>query len=80
MWAFLGWRSSSARVSYRVQPDFRLEPKNSADVIFNAQEIELPYPVSVEVYTKKILYRSEFRALCDKYQTQAAILEAIQRL
>ena len=49
-----------------------------SDLEVESAEFTVAYPVMAEVYVDRILDRTEFRALCDRYQTAEAILEHLE--
>lgn len=76
VWAVLGWASRPLTVSFATPPAV-VEIKNGERVQFTASHRSLAYPVFAEAYVSRLLDRDEFRAHCDKYKTEASILEHI---
>lgn len=82
VWAILGVTTRPLEVRYARPPTLesvRDEAGQAVDLTrvtmdYRSREFTVVYPVMAEVYVKRLLNRSEFRALCDKYQTQDAIL------
>jgi len=67
-------------VEYSTESGFSSRGSSSARIQLEFDNIWRPLltPISAEVYVKKLLDRDEFRALCDKYKTQSAILSALK--
>ncbi|HVG61582.1 MAG TPA: hypothetical protein VNA24_23685 [Hyalangium sp.] len=92
VWAFLGWASRPLQARFKVPPkvDVLAEPPKkgwfgfakssppSAHVEFGSAKFALAYPVTAEVYTSKRMNREEFRAHCDRFRTEKAILENLR--
>jgi hypothetical protein len=83
VWAFLGWRTTTVEVEYRVQPIvLTVEPLNKPKqppgqlppVLFSGDCYELAVPVLAEVYVERLLDRTEFQRHCDRFRTRKAIL------
>jgi hypothetical protein len=76
VWAVLGWTTRQLTVSF-AKPPVVVEIENGRRVQFTSAHPLLAYPVCVEAYVSRLLDRNEFRAHCDKYKTEAKILEHI---
>jgi hypothetical protein len=84
--AFLGWRMRPVRLSYAERPkvlsvtgpDGKPAGGDKVKVGFETTYDQVVYPVTVEVYVKKILSREEMRALCDAKKTKEAIVKALE--
>jgi hypothetical protein len=81
VWAFLGWASRPATISFAKPPEAKVfdeqgqRSENKVRLEFEVTTLPLPYPVMAEVYVSEILNREEFREHCDRYQTQRAIID-----
>ena len=84
VWVVLGYAVKPLSIWYSQKPKVTVTDaegkKAEADIEFESSQKSLIYPVSAEIYVNKILNRSEFRSLCDKYKTHSAILKALQHL
>ncbi len=47
-------------------------------VQFGSKEYQVVVPVTAEIYVDRLLDRTEFRSLCDRYKTRADIIAALQ--
>jgi len=83
VWAFLGWRTTTVDVEYRVPPTvLAVEPSQATGqasthpppVRFSDAHYELAVPVMTEVYVERLLDRDEFRRHCNRFGTKDAIL------
>ena len=83
VWVVLGYSKKPLTVSFKKPPAATITDakgkKANADLEFESIRKDLIYPVSAEIYVKKLLNRDEFRALCDKYKTRSAILKALKK-
>jgi len=83
-WVFLGWCCRPMSVSFASQPEVRVLTAAGEDVTdrsrveFGSRSYPLAYPVTAEVYVRRLLSRNELRALCDEHRTRTGILEALQ--
>jgi hypothetical protein len=82
VWVVLGYSKKPLSISFKERPTVTkiIDAKGNrieADLKFKSTTRSLIYPVSSEIYMKKLLNRSEFRALCDKYRTQPDIIKAL---
>ena len=59
----------------------RLRLRNPArqNILLGSQSASVAYPVFVEVTTRKVLDRDEFRRLCDAAKTRERIVNALER-
>jgi hypothetical protein len=84
VWVVLGYVSKPLSVWFEKEPKATVldatGKKAEAKLNFRNTRKSLIYPVSAEVYVKKVMNRDEFRALCDRYKTASAILKALQNL
>jgi len=91
VWAFLGWTSRPLQARFKVPPKVEVlawPTKKSwfgfakapppPRVEFGSARFALTYPVTAEVYTSKLMNREEFRAHCDRFRTEKAILENLR--
>lgn len=82
VWAFLGWRLNRLEVSFARKPRVvKTECSDRSlayDLKFDGAGYLSAYPVFAEIWVSKLLNREEFRAHCDKYKTEAAILANLQ--
>jgi hypothetical protein len=85
VWVFMGWSVRPLMVSFAKDP--RVEvldskgqvlPPDGVELRLRASRYEVVYPVMAEVYVTDLMNRSEFRAHCDRYKTEAAILENLR--
>jgi len=83
VWVVLGYSKKPLTVSFKKPPVATITDakgkKANADLEFESIRKDLIYPVSAEIYVKKLLNRDEFRRLCDKYKTHSAILKALAK-
>jgi hypothetical protein len=85
VWVFLGYAVKQLSISFTQEPQL-LNIINAqgnpveATILFSGEQKPLIYPVSAEVYVDKLLDRNEFQALCDRYKTPSAIVNALKRL
>ena len=85
-WAVLGLASRPMVVSYRNQPKVtsvlddkgQPVPLDKFDLKYRGAEYQLPYLVSAEVWTSRILDRPTFRSLCDRHHSFKEIVAHIQ--
>jgi hypothetical protein len=83
VWAFLGWRTTPADVSFDAPPAvLGVEPvkppaPESPPVQFVGDRYAFAVPVVAEGYVTRLLDRDEFRRHCDRHPTRAAILRAL---
>ncbi len=83
---FLGWAARPLRIRFAEPPAVeifdaagnRVDP-GDAGLRFRAQTARIAYPAVAETYVTRLLDRDEFRALCDRKKTRAAILTALER-
>lgn len=85
VWVVLGYADKPLTISFKEKPTVTkiTDAKGNrvdADLKFKSASRSLIYPVSSEIYVKKLLNRSEFRDLCDKYKTQPEIIKALSEL
>jgi len=85
VWVVLGHADKPLTISFKEKPTVTkiTDAKGNrveADLKFKSASRSLIYPVSSEIYVKKLLNRSEFRDLCDKYRTQSEIIKALSEL
>jgi len=84
VWVVLGYAVKPLSIWYSQKPKVTVTDaggkKAEADLEFESMRQSLIYPVSAEIYVNKILNRSEFRSLCDRYKTHSAILKALHNL
>jgi len=73
VWAVLGWATRQLTAEFATPPVV-VEIENGHRVQFTSTHRPLAYPVFAEAYVSR-LDRNEFRAHCDRYKTQAGILE-----
>jgi hypothetical protein len=84
VWVFLGWTQRPLSVWFAKPPkaevtkDGKKAQEGRVELKFVGHGDRLAYPVSAEVYVSDILDRTEFRRLCDRYKTRAAILEHLR--
>ncbi len=78
VWAVLGWARRRLTASFATPPVAHVLA-GEVEVKFRPWDYSLAYPVFAETYVSRLLDRDEFRALCDRYQTQSQILEALVR-
>jgi len=78
VWTFLGWRTVSVAVGYRVEPRILAieavsstgeSPAQPPSVLFSSDRYEFAVPVMAEVYVEKLLDRDEFRRHCNRFRT-----------
>jgi hypothetical protein len=74
VWAVLGWKTRTLNVTFETRPEVHIV-KGKPKLEFGAQWVSVAYPVFVETYVARLLNRDEFRAHCDRFRTQSAILE-----
>lgn len=83
VWVVLGYSQKPLTVSFKKPPTATITDtsgkKAIADLEFVRTSKELIYPVSAEIYVRKLLNRDELRAVCDKYKTRSAILKALTK-
>jgi hypothetical protein len=85
VWAFLGWTTAMARVSFDREPRAEIfdalgravSPGTDLELRFASDTHQIAYPVVAETYVTHLLDRETFRALCDRVKTRFAILAAI---
>ena len=84
VWVVLGYAVKPLAIWFKNEPQaVVLDAKGKeARAKLNFLDIRKPliYPVSAEVYVNTIMNRDEFRALCNKYKTPSAILNALRNL
>ena len=84
VWVVLGYAVKPLSIWFEQKPIVTVTDgegkKVEADLEFKRTHEPLIYPVSAEIYVNKILSRSEFRSLCDKYKTYSDILKALHNL
>ena len=84
---FIGWRSRPVEVAFAAppkvvsiaRPDGAPAGPKDAEVELEETFAHVVYPVTAEVYVRKVLSREEMRALCDAKKTREAILESLSR-
>lgn len=83
VWAFLGWRTTTVDVEYRMPPVvLAVEPSRAGvrpsgdppPVLFHGDRYEFAVPVMAECYVSRLVDRDEFRRHCDRHGTKDAIL------
>lgn len=83
-WVVLGYVSKPLSVWFEKEPKATVLDATGkiaqAKLNFRDTRKYLIYPVSAEVYVKKVMNRDEFRALCDRYKTASDILKALRKL
>jgi hypothetical protein len=84
VWVVLGYSVKPLSIWFKNEPQAEVldakGKKAQAKLKFQGTQKSLIYPVSAEIYVKTIMNRDEFRALCDKYKTPSAILNALKNL
>jgi hypothetical protein len=81
VWVLLGWSQRSLEVEFVTPPrvdvfkDGNTAPESGYEVIFGKNWYRIPYPVTAEAYVSQVLDREAFRRHCDRYRTQADILQ-----
>ena len=84
VWVVLGYAVKPLSIWYSRKPKVTVTDaegkKAEADIEFESTQKSLIYPVSAEIYVNKILNRSEFRSLCNRYKTRSDILNALRNL
>jgi hypothetical protein len=84
VWVVLGYSAKPLSIWFKQEPTATIVDatgkKGRAKINFQGIQKKLIYPVSSEMYVKRLLNRDEFRALCDKYKTPSAIIKALQNL
>ena len=86
-WAVLGWASDELGIRFvrgptavvRSAADGKALPPSAVEVVLGSQSASVAYPVFVEVTTRKVLDRDEFRRLCDAAKTRERIVNALER-
>jgi hypothetical protein len=84
VWVFLGWSQRPVHIGFAKPPTAEVSQKGrkvdpkKVELKFGSRYQNLSYPVTAEVYVSTILNRDEFRQHCDRYKTQAAILENLR--
>jgi hypothetical protein len=86
VWAVLGVTSRPLSVHYSKPPEVTAVDDAQGNpvalsqvrVTFPATKFTVAYPVMAEVYVTRLLDRKEFRKLCDRHQTQQAILKHLK--
>ena len=63
----------------RSAADGKALPPSAVEVVLGSQSASVAYPVFVEVTTRKVLDRDEFRRLCDAAKTRERIVNALER-
>ena len=86
-WAFLGYVSDEVDFRFTKNPAVKIFDSSGATI--NSKEVELHFvslnstfarPVVVEIKSKKILNRTEFRALCDQNPNLNVLIEALKSI
>ena len=83
VWVFLGWSRQPLTVSFESQPDYKIfdsmgrRAEDAVDVDVAPLVRTLSYPVTAEIYVKKLMDRAQFRAHCDRYGSAEEMLEAL---
>ncbi len=84
VWVVLGYAVKPLAIWFKNEPQAEVldarGKKAQAKLKFQSIQKPLIYPVSTEVYVNAIMSRDEFRALCNKYKTPSAILNALKNL
>jgi hypothetical protein len=84
VWVVMGYSVKPLSIWFEQTPEATITNVQGkpaeADLNFEGVAKSLIYPVSAEMYVRKLLNRSEFRALCDRHKTQSAILKALHQL
>jgi len=85
VWAFLGWTSRPLQISFDKTPSVQVLDASTRQagttrpsIAFRSAHLALPYPVTAEVYVRRLLNRDEFRRLCDTRKTRTAIIQSLQ--
>jgi hypothetical protein len=86
-WAIVGLAARPAWISYAKPPALEVRDATGRsleageyDVLEGVQHVLLPYEVWIECSVKSPLSREEFRALCDRHGSAAAIKRALEAL
>ncbi len=82
VWVVLGLVPGRLDIHYETRPSVTavFDPKGAkvpldrVDFSFARKEVEVPYPVFMELWVSNLLNRQEFRKLCDRYKTGREIL------
>ena len=77
VWAFLGWRQTWIEASFVSNPNVEMleARRTNPKLKFGSSTFCAYHPVMAEVYVSELMDREEFRAHCDKYRTEEAILK-----
>ena len=86
VWAVLGVTTRPLETWFATPPKLESVTDDAGAAVDPSQvqlelesaEFTVAYPVMAEVYVDRILDRTEFRALCDRYKTAEAILEHLE--
>ncbi|KAH3762752.1 hypothetical protein Pelo_5420 [Pelomyxa schiedti] len=79
VWCVLGWGTKKLDIKFHIPPR-PVAPREDITLLFEPLTVEYTYPVFAEVYTRRVLDRTEFRSLCDTHCTRSRILSAIKSL
>ncbi len=86
VWAVLGLGSRPIEVAYEQPPrvagitqDGREVDRDSFWMVFERIRVDLPYLVSAEFWTDRLLDRPSFQALCDRARTVSGLLSHFER-
>ena len=83
VWVFLGWSQQPFTASFESQPDYKIfdsmgrRAEGTIEVEVAPLTRMLSYPMTAEVYVRKLLNRAEFQAHCDRYRSAEEILDAL---
>jgi hypothetical protein len=83
VWAFLGWARRPITVSFARPPQatiWDVQGRRLMDhppIRWGKLYVDLPYPVSAELYVDRILDRDAFRKLCDSCSTRSEIVRRL---
>ena len=85
VWAVLGLGSRPIEVAYQRPPrvasisrDGRAVDRDSFWIVFERIRVDLPYLISAELWTDRLLDRPTFQALCDEARTVAGVLSRFE--
>jgi hypothetical protein len=83
VWIFLGWSSRPIAISFAQPPQAVVRDVNGRPlrhhppIRWGALRVNVPYPVTAELYVDRLLDRDEFRKLCDSCGTQSEIVRCL---
>jgi len=82
VWAVLGYTVKPLNINFESNPSYKVFGAKGKEVKkgveFKNETKHIIYPVTAEVYTRKIYNREEFRALCDSLKSNSEILRALK--